>query len=276
MKNMDDRTVAGLGFEWSTYDQSCLSETELQAHFDSYFSIFPWQHLPPAAEGFDLGCGTGRWAQKVAPRVGRLHCIDASPEALAVARANLSQVSNCELHCAGVDSMTLTSDSMDFGYALGVLHHVPNPQAALRVCVKKLKKDAPFLLYLYYAFDNQPPWYQALWRASDVGRRMVCRLPAKLKLITTVTTAACVYWPLARAARVAEAAGLSVKSFPLSAYRHASFYTMKTDALDRFGTSLEHRFTRSQIAAMMTDAGLSQLRFSDTAPYWCAVGVRQW
>src|SRR5687768_1872725 len=81
MKNMDDKTVAGFGFEWSKYDQSCLPEAELHAHFDSYFNIFPWQDLPPAAEGFDLGCGTGRWAQKVAPRVAKLNCIDASPAA---------------------------------------------------------------------------------------------------------------------------------------------------------------------------------------------------
>ena len=57
--------------------------------------------------------------------------------------------------------------------------------------------------------------------------------------------------------------------------RHCSLYTLRTDARDRFGTPLEQRFTRSQIRAMCTAAGLVDLRFSTRAPYWCVVGVRQ-
>jgi 2-polyprenyl-3-methyl-5-hydroxy-6-metoxy-1,4-benzoquinol methylase len=44
---------------------------------------------------------------------------------------------------------------MDFGYSLGVLHHIPDAQKALSDCVKKLKLGAPFLVYLYYSFDNR-------------------------------------------------------------------------------------------------------------------------
>ena len=48
----------------------------------------------------------------------------------------------------------------------------------------------------------------------------------------------------------------------------------RTDALGRFGTRLEQRFTASQIRAMMERAGLERVEFSPGAPYWCAVGVR--
>ena len=48
---------------------------------------------------------------------------------------------------------------------------------------------------------------------------------------------------------------------------------MRTDALDRFGTKLEHRFTRTQIQKMMENAGLEQIVFSGNEPFWCAVGV---
>jgi exonuclease III len=44
--------------------------------------------------------------------------------------------------------------------------------------------------------------------------------------------------------------------------------------LDRFGTRLEHRFRREEIAGMMERAGLRETVFSDHAPYWCAVGRR--
>ena len=50
---------------------------------------------------------------------------------------------------------------------------------------------------------------------------------------------------------------------------------MRTDALDRFGTRLEQRFTKQQIAQMMEAAGLDNIRFADAVPYWCAVGFRR-
>lgn len=71
-----------------------------------------------------------------------------------------------------------------------------------------------------------------------------------------------------------ERLGLPVGSVPLSYYRHHSFYTMRTDARDRFGTPLEQRFSRNQIARMMESAGLIDVKFSDGAPFWCAVGFR--
>lgn len=61
----------------------------------------------------------------------------------------------------------------------------------------------------------------------------------------------------------------------LSKYRHRGFYTMRTDALDLFGARIEKRFTAAQIQKMMEDSGLERIVFSDTAPYWCAVGYKK-
>jgi SAM-dependent methyltransferase len=272
--NVDKRTVEGFGDEWSRFDQSQIPEQELAKMFASYFSIFPWDTLPQHAVGFDLGCGSGRWAKLVAPRVGKLHCIDPS-SALDVARRNLAAFPNCEFHSATVGAIPLKDASMDFGYSLGVLHHVPDPEAGLRSCVAKLKPAAPFLVYLYYAFDNRPSWFRTVWRVSDILRRAVSRLPHRPRFAVSQLFAVCVYFPLARAALVAERLGVDVRNFPLSAYRSLSFYTMRTDALDRFGTRLEHRFSRGRIKGMMEGAGLERIRFSEAEPFWCAIGYRQ-
>ena len=58
--NVDYKTVEGFGDEWVRFDQSELPDLEHKALFESYFSIFPWYLLPKNAEGFDLGCGSGR------------------------------------------------------------------------------------------------------------------------------------------------------------------------------------------------------------------------
>lgn len=273
MGNIDEKTVASFGDEWSYFDQSGMSASDARKVFDEYFSLFPWQELPPDAVGFDMGCGSGRWARWVAPRVGHLHCIDPST-AIEVARVNLAQHTNTTFHYSSVDQSGLPASSQDFGYALGVLHHVPDTAAAIRSCVALLKPGAPLLLYLYYAFDNRPPWFKALWRISNWARHVIYRLPPAWKRRVTDVIAAVVYWPLSRASLVLERLGVPIAWVPLSYYRHHSFYTMRTDARDRFGTPLEQRFTRDQIAAMMTAAGLIDVRFSTAAPYWCAVGKR--
>ena len=273
-KNIDDSTVAGFGDEWERFDQSPLLPEERQKIFDSYFSVFPWKKLTIDSVGFDLGCGSGRWAKLVAPLVGRLHCIDPS-SALEVAKRNLTQNQNCEFHRAGVDVIPLDDGSMDFGYSLGVLHHIPDTQSALTACVKKLKPGAPFLVYLYYAFDNRPYWFRAVWKLSEVLRYGVSRLPYGLRYFISQMIAGLVYFPFAKTASLLEKLGLDVNNIPLSAYRHLTFYSMRTDALDRFGTRLEQRFTKNQIQKMMEVAGLRHIVFSNDVPYWCAVGTRK-
>lgn len=272
--NLDQHTVDGFGEEWAAFDQSGLSAEEHERWFQAYFGNFPWASLPAAAEGFDLGCGSGRWAMKVAPRVGTLHCIDPAAKALDVARRRLASVPNVRFHEAGVGNLPLPQGSQDFGYSLGVLHHVPDTRAALREAVRLLKPGAPFLLYLYYALDDRPGWFRALWKTSEAGRRFISRLPFPMRRAASEVIAAGVYWPLARGARTAERLGFSVKSIPLNAYRNGSYYTMRTDALDRFGTKLEQRFTRGEIETMMRDAGLADIVFSDKEPFWVACGRR--
>lgn len=271
--NLDPRTVESFGDEWHRFDQQAMATAEAEKVFGDYFGIFPWDQLHPDAEGFDMGCGSGRWASFVAPRVGWLHCIDPS-SALAVARQTLSDQPNVQFHQASVAASGLAPNSQDFGYSLGVLHHVPDTAAAIRSCAELLKPGAPLLLYLYYAFDNRPCWFRWLWRTSNAARLLIRRLPPRSKQLVTDLIAFTVYWPLARLAALAEGAGLHVGSFPLSYYRRCSLYTMRTDARDRFGTPLEQRFSRAQIRAMCDAAGLVDLQFSSCAPYWCVVGFR--
>lgn len=271
-RNADQMVVDGFGDEWTRFDQSELSSEELDRLFGSYFRIFPWEDLPQEASGFDLGCGSGRWAKLVAPRVGKLHLIDPS-KAIDVAMANLAGIGNCEFHKAGVDEIPLPDASCDFGYSLGVLHHIPDTEAGIRKCVSKLKQGAPFLIYLYYRFDNRPIWFRAIWMISDQFRKIVSRLPNGLRYLASQVIAAFIYYPLAKTAKLLEKLGMRVGLFPLSQYRNSSFYVMRTDALDRFGTRLEKRFTKSEIAKMMIDAGLKDIRFGDEI-FWTAVGTK--
>jgi ubiquinone/menaquinone biosynthesis C-methylase UbiE len=273
-ENIDDKVVADFGREWKTFSQEKLVGSELQEAAEDYFRIFPFNLVDQKSVGFDMGCGSGRWAKTIAPRVGLLRCIDPSSMALEQARKNLKHLSNCAFACESVSNNSLQDASQDFGYCLGVLHHVPNTLAGLKSCTVKLKKGAPFLLYLYYRFDNKPLLFRMIWRVSDVARRIISRLPFFAKLAISQVIAIAVYLPLAKLTLLVEKAGFNVENVPLSYYRTKSFYVMRTDALDRFGTKLEQRFTRTEIHRMMSQAGLIDIQFSDKPPFWVAVGVR--
>ena len=61
---------------------------------------------------------------------------------------------------------------------------------------------------------------------------------------------------------------------PLSYYKDKSFYIMRTDALDRFGTRLEKRFSKKMITEIMKQAHLKNIQFHKSAPYWIVIGYR--
>jgi SAM-dependent methyltransferase len=235
--------------------------------------MFPFEELVEA-EGFELGCGNGRHAAIISRLVGRLHCIDPSINGLTAARGRMPGRMNVEYHLADVANIPLPDNSQDFGYSMGVLHHIPDTEAALASCVGKLKPHAPFLLYLYYDFENRPLWFRAIWRTSDIGRRFISNLPFRARKAACDAVAISIYWPLARASGLLARAGIDVEGLPLSSYRTARLGNMRMAALDRLGTRLEQRFSRTAIIGMMERCGLTDIR-TQGPPYWVAIGRRE-
>ena len=198
MTNENRKVIRDFGKEWKNYNQNFLDKKELLELFNNYFSIFPFTLIDKNSEGFDMGCGSGRWAEFIAKKVKKLNCIDPSEDAIIVAKNKLKDLQNCNFEISNVMNTSLKDNSQDFGYCLGVLHHIPDTNKGLESCVKKLKKGAPFLIYLYYRFDNKPLWFRALWKISDIFRIIISKLPFQLKLYLTKVIAIFIYLPLAR------------------------------------------------------------------------------
>ena len=271
MKNIDKKTVEDFGEEWNKYNQSSIPDEELKKSWNHYFDMFSFEELSNDSEGFDMGCGSGRWAKFVANKVHLLNCIDPSEKALNVAKRNLSNFSNIRYFNASVNDNILKENSQDFGYCLGVLHHIPDTLEGIKACAKLLKKNAPFLLYLYYNFENRSSFFKLIWRLSDFIRKIISSLSPKTKIFITSVIAYLIYYPLARFAFISEKLGIDVSNLPLSDYRNKSFYFMKTDALDRFGTRLEKRFSKDEIKRMLQEAGFRDIRFSKNMPFWVSI-----
>tara|TARA_B100000787_G_scaffold95029_1_gene70176 strand:- start:33 stop:875 length:843 start_codon:yes stop_codon:yes gene_type:complete len=264
------KVVNDFGDEWERFDQSQVKKSELKKIFEQYFNIFPLNELNKNLVGFDLGCGSGRWAKFIAPRVKKLNCIDPSTKAISVAKKNLTNFKNINYVNSEVNKKILIKNSQDFGYCLGVLHHIPDTLNGIKICSMMLKKNAPFLIYLYYKFDNRNFLFKSLWEISDFLRLLICFLPFNIKKLFTDFLALLIYYPLAKLSYVIDKFGIKTSSMPLSFYKNKSFYTMRTDSLDRFGTKLEKRFTKSEIENLLSMSGFKDIKFSEKAPFWVA------
>ena len=276
--NLDKKVIKDFGNEWGSYDQSAIEDKDLISAFNQYFDIFPKNFLSKESkerEGFDMGCGTGRWSKIIAPYVKKLNCIDPSYEALNVAKKNLYNYKNIVFYNKDVNEKFLEPNSQDFGYCLGVLHHITETQKGINSCFNLLKKNSPFLIYMYYRFDNKPFWFKLIWKLSDILRGLISNLPFQIKKIITYLIAFFIYLPLSRLSKLLNLINIDVKNFPLSYYKDKTFYFMKTDALDRFGTKLEKRFTKKEIKSMLLKAGFVNIQFSENAPYWVALAWKK-
>jgi hypothetical protein len=55
------------------------------------------------------------------------------------------------------------------------------------------------------------------------------------------------------------------------------FVMLANDALDRFGTTLEQRFSKAEIAEMLrvADFDISTLKFSEIEPFWTFTVIKK-
>lgn len=271
--NIDKEVVESFGDEWKKFNE--FDDTELTEIGDKYFDIIDDSIVNKNSYCIDIGCGTGRWSKYLAARSGFIEAIDPS-DAILVAGKVLKGANNVRLSKASTDNLPFPDETFDFGMSIGVLHHIPDTPKALADCVRKIKIGGYFYVYLYYALDNKGFLFKSIFFFVNLLRRIISSLPSGLKKFCCDIIAILIYMPVVLAGRFLKMLGLKklAASMPLSSYHDRSFFVIRNDALDRFGTKLEQRFSREQIKTMMQNAGLDEIKISDNLPYWHAIGKR--
>lgn len=272
-KNIDMAVVDSFGEEWEKFNQ--FSENEIKKIGDAYFKIIDDNILNSNTYGIDIGCGTGRWTKYLSDRIGFMEAVDPS-KAIFAADKLLEDKKNVRLSMASIDNLPFEDETFDFGMSVGVLHHIPNTEQALKDCVKKIKKGGYFYVYLYYNFENNGSIFKTIFYIVNALRLVISKLPTTLKKFTCDLVAIFIYMPIILIGKFCSIIGLKriARNLPLSTYHNTSFFVIRNDALDRFGTSIEHRFSKKEIREMMTNAGLEQIVIPDSMPYWHAVGKK--
>jgi SAM-dependent methyltransferase len=274
-ENIDLKTVNSFGEEWQAFHG--FDEKEVMKLGEEYFDIVSSEMINQNSSLLEVGCGSGRFLKYLSTRAGFLVGVDPS-QAIFAADKLLGKNDKIILAKASANDLPFKNESFDFVCSIGVLHHIPDTFKALHACVNKVKKGGYFYTYLYYNLDNRGFLFRSIYKLSGILRLVISKFPSKLKRIICDVLAVSLYMPFVLTNRFLKFVGVSAnvrRKIPLFGYENRSFYVIRNDALDRFGTPLEHRFSKRQIEEMMIKAGLTEIVFSNNIPFWHVVGKKK-
>ena len=99
----------------------------------------------------DLGCGTGRLSEALAPFMHRVVAVDDSGSMREAAQARLAPYDHVEVRSGRLEDLPLETRELDLAVLALVLHHVPEPAKALAEVARVVKPQGRVLVV-----DMQP------------------------------------------------------------------------------------------------------------------------
>jgi ubiquinone/menaquinone biosynthesis C-methylase UbiE len=216
----------------------------MREEWSKNFADYMQPHTPESFAGrlvLDVGTGSGRHAYHAAQLGADVVAVDLG-RSIDVARANLpAEVLTVQ---ADAEQLPLARGAFDFVMSIGVLHHLPDPEAGLRAIVPFAKPGGTVHVYLYWMPEIN--WQSKVLRGVAWARQYTVRLPHR------VLHALC-YRRRPRLARLA--AGM-----PLKTYADYPFGVLVNDQFDRLSAPLECRYTRAEVADLLERVGLTDVR----------------
>ena len=251
---VDAQKYAGsFGFQWKLHARTQLDDATSHRSENAFRRRTGFR--PEELAGklvLDVGCGMGRFAE-VATRWGaHVVGIDLSL-ASEVAAKNLED-RTATIFQADVFQLPFAPGSFDFIYSIGVLHHTPNCEQAVKVLPRLLKPGGRIAVWLYSAYN---PWY----RMSDVYRKVTRRMPPKMlhKLCYAVIPLYGVHRVLRNIPLIGKpASGVLAWLIPMSFNKDATWRVL--DTFDWYSPWYQSKHTYEEVFRWFESCGLEDLR----------------
>lgn len=254
---VDAQNYAGsFGFQWKVHARTQLDDATSHRSEEAFCRRTGFR--PEDLTGklvLDVGCGMGRFAE-VATRWGaHVVGIDLSL-ASEVAAQNLADRS-ATIFQADVFQLPFVERSFDFIYSIGVLHHTPSCEQAMKVLPKLLKPGGRIAVWLYSSYN---PWY----RMSDVYRKVTRRVPQKLlyKLCYGVVPLYGVHQVLRKIPLVGKpASGVAAWLIPMSFNKDPEWRVL--DTFDWYSPWYQSKHSYEEVFRWFESCGLEDLHVAE-------------
>src|SRR5262245_45898035 len=260
-------TARSFGYEWHRFP-------EMYDEWEKQFLDYMQPHAAdffPGKKILDAGCGNGRFAYYAAKYGAEVWAIDLGA-AVEVARHN-TQSRNVHVVQADLHHPPFALESFDFIYSIGVLHHLPDPEAAFQNLLRFLKPGGVVQIYLYWK-PEQRPIKSAMLSGISAARRLTTRLPHSAVYVLAYPTAAVAFaffvWPY-RIMRRLPLLNRVAEEMPLRQYANLPFRVCVNDQLDRLSAPIENRYTRADVQSWLARASLEAQSVGENFG-WIATG----
>ncbi len=254
------RTQQAFGYEWTwaaEYHADNFSDW-LPADFDAKQGF-------TGKLGLEVGCGAGRHAAATA-RLAEQHVAVDLSRAVDSAFARTRSLRNCHVVQADALRLPLQERTFDYVYCLGVIQHMPSPEAGFRALAKQPRPGGILLVNVYQS--SRPVMLFLL----ECVRKLTTRLPPRAVKYLSVAAGLLEYGLLVGPWRRIRNSCFGRLLRPLVPSRvdecaKDDFDTCVTDWFDRLACPVKKHYRREDLRQWYEDAGYSDIAVT---PYWKA------
>lgn len=263
-----DRTRESFGYQWTHFSEMA---TDFRENFLLYISPVD-ETFFPGKLGIDVGCGFGRHIYNAANFGAEMIGLDIS-DAIESTRQNTEHLPNVHLVQADIYRPPFADGTFDFAYSIGVLHHLPDPEAAFRRVTALARPGGTVFIWVYSKSRVVSNWLLGCARA------VTTRLPAPaqnaVSLVAAIIDWAAFVTPYRLLASVRGVAPV-VDRVPLprlKVYSRYPFQVVWADWFDRLAAPIRFYYNQHDLEGWVTRARLLRTKISATGLFgWRAYG----